>query len=72
MIRADVADEKKGLTVVDLQLADIVLAVLVIEKIDAQAADIGIHQQVDGQVVTVGVDGIMELFCTDGAQAYMA
>ena len=53
---------KKGLTVVDLQMADIVLAVLVIEKIDAQAADIGIHQQVDGQVVTVGVDGIMELF----------
>ena len=38
MIRADVADEKKGLTVVDLQLADIVLAVLVIEKINAEAA----------------------------------
>ena len=72
MIRADVADEEKRLTIIDPKLANIILAVLVIEKIDAQAADIGIHQQVDGQVVTVGVDGIMELFCTDGAQAYMA
>ena len=62
MIRADVADEEKRLTIIDPQLANIILAVLVIEKIDAQAADIGIHQQVDGQVVTVGVDGIMELF----------
>ena len=72
MIRADVADEEKRLTIIDPKLANIILAVLVIEKIDAQAADIGVHQQVDGQVVTVGVDGIMELFCTDGAQAYMA
>ena len=72
MIRADVADEEKRLTIIDPKLANIILAVLVIEKIDAQAADIGVHQQVDGQVVTVGVDGIMELFCADGAQAYMA
>ena len=72
MIRADVADEEKRLTIIDPKLANIILAVLVIEKIDAQAADIGVHQQVDGQMVTVGIDGIMELFRADGAQAYMA
>ena len=72
MIRADVADEEKRLTIIDPKLANIILAVLVIEKIDAQAADIGVRQQVDGQMVTVGIDGIMELFRADGAQAYMA
>ena len=72
MIRADVADEEKRLTIIDPKLANIILAVLVIEKIDAKAADVGIHQQVDGQVIAVGIDGIMELFRADGTQAYMA
>ena len=38
MIRADVADEEKRLTIIDPKLANIILAVLVIEKINAEAA----------------------------------
>ena len=38
MIRADVADEEKRLTIIDPKLANIILAVLVIEKINAEAS----------------------------------
>ena len=38
MIRADVGDEEKRLTIIEPKLANIILAVLVIEKINAEAA----------------------------------
>ena len=38
MIRADIANKEKWLTVIDTQLPDIILAVPIIKEIDAEAA----------------------------------
>jgi hypothetical protein len=38
MIRADIANKEKRLTVIDPQLPDIILAVLIIKEIDAETA----------------------------------
>ena len=38
MIRADLANKEKWLTVIDPQLPDIILAVLIIKEIEAETA----------------------------------
>ena len=72
IFRANITNKKKWFAVIDPKLLYIILPITVMKKINSKAAYICIHQQIDRQMIAIGIDRIMKLFRADRSQADMA